>query len=144
MASIMPGQDKNSTRTAPPAEPAEVIASSFAAGPGEISKRLAGVFKLLADETRLRILLLLFERDELNVRALCDLLEQSQPAVSHHLALLRSDGLIECRRQGKHNFYHILPERFEQLVDLVFHVFPGGEAVGRSPSAGKSTDRADA
>lgn len=144
MASIMPGQDKNSTSTAPPAESAEVIASSFAAGPGEISKRLAGVFKLLADETRLRILLLLFERDELNVRALCDLLEQSQPAVSHHLALLRSDGLIECRRQGKHNFYHILPERFEQLVDLVFHVFPGGEAVGWSPSAGKSTDRADA
>lgn len=87
-------------------------------------KDLARVFKLLADETRLRILLYLSQRSELHVRALCDRLQQSQPAVSHHLALLRGAGLIESRREGKHNFYHLMPERFETLLDMVFATVP--------------------
>jgi ArsR family transcriptional regulator len=85
---------------------------------------LARVFKLLSDETRLRILLYLSRRKELHVRALCEILGQSQPAVSHHLALLRMAELIEPRRQGKHNYYHIQPRRFEQLLDTVFAAVP--------------------
>ena len=34
-------------------------------------------------------------------------LSQSQPAVSHHLALLRHGGIIAPRRQGKNNFYSL-------------------------------------
>jgi ArsR family transcriptional regulator len=60
------------------------------------------------------------QRDELNVRTLCKLLGQSQPAVSHHLALLRVAGIIACRRDGKHNFYHIVPKRFQAYLDLIF------------------------
>jgi len=90
-------------------------------------KDLVKVFKLLSDETRLRVLLYLTQQHELHVRALCDLLEQSQPAVSHHLALLRVAGLIESRREGKHNFYRILPERFENLLDTVFSAVPKDE-----------------
>jgi ArsR family transcriptional regulator len=55
------------------------------------------------------------------------LLKQSQPAVSHHLALLKMAGLIECRRDGKHNFYHIMPKRFQQYLETVF----GGGEVNR-------------
>ena len=80
-------------------------------------KSLAASFKLLADETRLRVLRLLIESGELNVRALCDRLEQSQPAVSHHLALLRNAGIIRARRDGKHNFYRCIPNRLESLID---------------------------
>ena len=47
---------------------------------------------------------------------------QSQPAVSHHLALLRVAGLIECRRDGKHNFYHLVPKRCQAYLDVVFGV----------------------
>jgi ArsR family transcriptional regulator len=78
----------------------------------------------LSDETRLRILHYLMQTEELHVRALCDLLGQSQPAVSHHLALLRVAGLIESRRDGKHNFYRVLPQRFQQFLDMVFEVTP--------------------
>ena len=85
-----------------------------------ITRELVQLFKLLADETRVRILHYLMQRDELNVRALCKLLGQSQPAVSHHLALLRVAGLIECRRDGKHNFYHLVPKRAQQYLDLLF------------------------
>lgn len=88
-------------------------------------KDLVKVFKLLSDETRLRILLYLTRCPELHVRALCDRLGQSQPAVSHHLALLRVAGLIESRREGKHNFYHLMPQRFEQLLEMVFETVPG-------------------
>ena len=92
-----------------------------------ITKELVRWFKLLADETRLKILIFLLEKGELNVRALCDLLQLSQPAVSHHLALLRVDGLIDCRRDGKHNFYRILPDRFSELMRMVFSAVPGDE-----------------
>jgi ArsR family transcriptional regulator, arsenate/arsenite/antimonite-responsive transcriptional repressor len=93
--------------------------------PTEVTRNLVGMFKLLADETRLQILFLLQQKRELNVRALCHVLKQSQPAVSHHLAMLRLSGLIEMRRDGKHNFYHLVPERFEQVADMVFASTPG-------------------
>src|SRR5205814_6818310 len=54
---------------------------------------LTQVFKLLADESRLRILLTLSREGEMHVSALCQMLGQSQPAVSHHLTLLRMAGL---------------------------------------------------
>jgi len=89
---------------------------------GGTARDLVQLFKLLADETRLRILYYLMQKEELNVRTLCHLLVQSQPAVSHHLALLREAGVIECRRDGKHNFYHLMPKRCQAYLDIVFGV----------------------
>jgi ArsR family transcriptional regulator len=77
---------------------------------------LSQVFKLLSDETRLRILLYLAQSGELHVTDLCNRLGQSQPAVSHHLALLRVSGLIEARREGKHNFYSVRANYFGELL----------------------------
>ena len=93
----------------------------------ETAKDLAELFRLLSDETRLRILLLLHRRHELNVRTLCQVLEQSQPAVSHHLALLRIAGLIDRRRDGKHNYYRLMPSRFAEFIGMMFSVLPGGD-----------------
>src|SRR5919107_5793030 len=81
---------------------------------------LAQVFKLMSDETRLRILLYLAQNSELHVTDLCNRLGQSQPAVSHHLALLRVSGLIESRREGKHNFYSLPAEHFGDLLVNLF------------------------
>lgn len=92
--------------------------------PEEITKDLVKLFKLLADETRLKILHYLLNEQELHVRALCELLGQSQPAVSHHLGLLRTAGLIESRREGKHNYYHLLMQRFHDLLDMIFAAAP--------------------
>jgi len=84
------------------------------------------LFKLLSDETRLRILYYLTQTDELHVRALCERLHESQPAVSHHLALLRKFGLIERRREGKHNFYYLQAQHFSRLLDVLFDTMPEG------------------
>lgn len=86
----------------------------------QLEKDLVQVFKLLSDETRLRILLYLVREGELHVTALCDKLGQSQPAVSHHLALLRVAGLIEARRDGKHNFYSVRKTHFHRIMDELF------------------------
>ncbi len=82
-------------------------------------KDLVEFFKVLSDETRLKILQYLANSTELHVRALCELLKQSQPAVSHHLALLRMVGLIECRRDGKHNYYRLVPSRFREVQETL-------------------------
>ena len=88
--------------------------------------RLTDVFKLLADKSRLKIVLALAQDGELHVSALCDLLGQSQPAVSHHLALLRAAGVIESRRDGKHNFYRLILKRCQAYLDAVFEVDAAG------------------
>ena len=89
----------------------------------QLEKDLVQVFKLLADETRLKILFFLGREKELHVSALCERLGQSQPAVSHHLALLRVAGLIEPRRDGKHNFYSIQQGQFHKIMGELFHSF---------------------
>ena len=82
----------------------------------EMLRELCQIFKLLADETRLRILAYLAHEGELNVTELCERLGQSQPAVSHHLALMRVAGIIEPRRAGKHNYYSVRTEQFQNLI----------------------------
>ena len=82
----------------------------------QMVNELCQVFKLLADETRLRILIYLAQEGELNVTELCERLGQSQPAVSHHLALMRVARIIEPRRDGKHNYYSVREEHFHELM----------------------------
>jgi ArsR family transcriptional regulator len=83
-------------------------------------KHLSMVFKLLADRSRLRILLALARQRELHVTALCDMLKQSQPAVSHHLTLMRTKGLVDYRREGKHNYYRLDSAYLRDLLDQFF------------------------
>ncbi|KAA0263299.1 MAG: As(III)-sensing metalloregulatory transcriptional repressor ArsR [Hafnia sp.] len=67
------------------------------------------LFKNLSDETRLGIVLLLREMGELCVCDLCTALEQSQPKISRHLAMLRESGLLLDRKQGKWVYYRLSP-----------------------------------
>ncbi len=91
--------------------------------PKEAAQRLkraqqaAILLKQVSDATRLQVILMLSE-GERHVGALCEALKQTQPAVSHHLALLRHGGIIAPRRQGKNNFYS-LTATGEQLVSVV-------------------------
>ena len=98
-----------SAKSAPPARPSAEI------------RRVADLLKQVSDPTRLQVLMLLSEKER-NVSELCtDLGTQSQPAVSHHLALLRHGRLIEPRRSGKHNFYG-LTEAGKELADVVLGI----------------------
>lgn len=67
------------------------------------------LFKNLSDETRLGIVLLLREMGELCVCDLCMTLDQSQPKISRHLAMLRESGILLDRKQGKWVHYRLSP-----------------------------------
>jgi DNA-binding transcriptional ArsR family regulator len=80
-------------------------------------QRASMLLKQVSDATRLQVILMLSEGEK-HVGALSEVLSQSQPAVSHHLALLRHGGIISPRRQGKNNFYG-LTETGEELAKIV-------------------------
>jgi len=93
----------------------------------EAVSQLVHTCKLLADETRIRILNELMTGNEVHVRGLCERLGQNQPVVSHHLAILREAGLIALRRDGKHHYYRATSLEFEKLLQLLFAELPNHE-----------------
>jgi ArsR family transcriptional regulator len=74
-------------------------------------------FQALGDTTRLRLLNLMGEQ-EICVCYLVEILGQSQPKISRHLAYLRRAGIVAARREGKWMHYRIVmpPEVGAALV----------------------------
>jgi len=73
--------------------------------------RAASLLKQLSDPTRLQVVTLLTD-GERHVGGLCGQFNMSQPALSHHLALLRVGGIVDRRRQGQNNFYSLTDTGF--------------------------------
>jgi ArsR family transcriptional regulator len=67
---------------------------------------LVALFAALADPTRLRLLNLMDGR-EVCVCYFVEILKQSQPKISRHLAYLRRAGIVSARREGKWMHYRI-------------------------------------
>ena len=65
--------------------------------------------RALADQTRLRMLVLLHQNPELCVCELTHALGTVQPKISRHLAILRKLGILLDRRQGQWIYYRINP-----------------------------------
>ncbi len=77
------------------------------------------VFKALADPTRRALLERLLREGELNVRALTDQSGVSQPAVSKHLGVLKSAGLVLERPEGRVVHYRAEPKGLAPLMNWV-------------------------
>jgi DNA-binding transcriptional ArsR family regulator len=75
-------------------------------------------FRALGDTTRVRIMELLRDHDELSVGELVERLGQSQPKVSNHLACLRWCGFVHTRRDHPTVYYRVADERVTQLLAL--------------------------
>lgn len=75
------------------------------------------LFRALSDPTRRRLFERLTREGELTVHALTAPSGVSQPAVSKHLALLKSAGLVRDRREGRETHYSAAPEALAPLVD---------------------------
>ena len=121
------------------------ITTVFSLGNLMITLTPLQLFKNLSDETRLNIILLLRESGELCVCELCDTLNESQPKISRHLAMLRESGLLLDRRVGKWIHYRLSPHipawaatvieqaylsQRDKIVLLVStNVAPGGKAI---------------
>lgn len=75
--------------------------------------------KLLADETRLKLLGLLAQRER-SVGELAEILGLREPTISHHLAKLLEGGLVQVRPEGTVRFYHLDGEALQRLSRELF------------------------
>lgn len=76
----------------------------------------ADIFRALADPTRRAVFERLAQR-EMSVSELKAGFEVSQPAISQHLAALRSAGLVAERREGRCAYYRLAPEGLSPLLE---------------------------
>ncbi|TEW53303.1 metalloregulator ArsR/SmtB family transcription factor [Psychromonas sp. RZ22] len=77
-------------------------------------------FKMLSDETRLRCLILVARENSVSVGDLSVALEQSQPKISRHLAILRQSGVLLDKREGQWVYYQVnseLPGWMRKVID---------------------------
>jgi len=77
-------------------------------------KKIAEFYKALGDEIRLKILNMLSEQ-EMCVCEIFDKLDISQPAVSHHLKILRQAGLVKDSKEGKWIYYSLNGSVFQEI-----------------------------
>ncbi len=85
--------------------------------------RINEVFKALADPTRREILRLL-RRGEMTAGDLADKFDMTKPSVSHHFAVLKQADLVVSRREGQQIFYSLNTTVVEDLVGVVWDLFP--------------------
>ena len=76
---------------------------------------LAETFQALGDTSRVQIIWAL-SHGELCVGDVADLLQMSQPCVSHHLRTLRNLRLVRVRRDGRTSFYSLDDEHIDHLL----------------------------
>jgi DNA-binding transcriptional ArsR family regulator len=95
----------------------------------------ARLFKLLGDETRLRVVLALARRGEMNVGELCEAIGIHHPAMSRHLAWLLMARIIACRPRGRYHYYALTGGL---VRDLLRFVWPGAGGVGTAEGDGRT------
>lgn len=86
---------------------------------GAAVARATATLKLLADETRLRIVWNLLHGEH-NVNQLAAHIGMQPAAISHHLAKLRLAGVVRTRRDGNRIFYATRDHNIERLVAAAF------------------------
>jgi ArsR family transcriptional regulator, lead/cadmium/zinc/bismuth-responsive transcriptional repressor len=98
--------------------------------------RAAGMLRAAGDAERLRVLELL-TGGELCVSEIAQATDDLLPTVSQRLKVLRQEGLVTSRRDGKHVLYALADEH---VIDLIFAVLahaqePDGHAAGHRTSS---------
>ncbi len=83
----------------------------------EMNRSLAEMFKVFADETRLRIICSLLN-EELCVCDLCELLGLNQSTVSHQLQTLRTSKLVRYRKEVKQIYYTLEDEHVDAILRM--------------------------
>lgn len=78
--------------------------------------KLAELFKIFGDSTRIRILDVLIKQ-ELCVQDIADELSMNQSAISHQLRILKQADLVRSRREGKAIFYSLADDHVTTIMN---------------------------
>ena len=78
---------------------------------------LAELFKVFGDSTRVKILYVLLEK-EMSVTEIAESLKMTQPAISQQLRVLKTNGLVSYRREGKSLIYSLADEHVSIILNI--------------------------
>jgi len=85
----------------------------------EVMEQAAYVLKAISNSTRLCVISLLSEQEEMNVTQLGEQLPCEQSLLSHHLTDMRAKGILNCRRDGKKCYYSLKNKQIVQIIDCI-------------------------
>jgi DNA-binding transcriptional ArsR family regulator len=109
-------EPSESSQPSEPSEPNKFV-EIFEMPDDTLIYKTTEIHSALADSTRFKILCSLAQSDK-HVGALVDLMGMSQPAVSHHLRLLRDRGLVTAHRDGQYVIYRFADDHVRSLIML--------------------------
>lgn len=78
---------------------------------------LAELFKIFGDSTRVKILYALVDT-EMNVTEISSFLKMTQPAISQQLRVLKTNGLVKFRREGKSLIYSLADDHVKTILNI--------------------------
>jgi len=85
------------------------------------ASRLAEMFRLLGDPTRVRILYALLEAGELCVCDIASVVDTNETKVSQAMRLMRAAGVVRNRRDGRNIYYRLDDDHVRLLLDVSRH-----------------------
>ena len=106
-----------------------------------LASSIASTFEAFADPTRREILALLAER-EYSATELADAVGRvGRTAVSSHLRILRSAGLVNERREGRYRFYSINPAPADEAVEFLRSLYRSSLSMLKAAAGAKQADK---
>ncbi len=84
---------------------------------------MAEVYKALGDPTRLEIISLLTESENLCVNVIAEKTGMSQPAISQHLKILKNAGFLNSKKMGMHVHYSLNRDKVKEFTDSMTSLF---------------------
>jgi DNA-binding transcriptional ArsR family regulator len=87
----------------------------------ELYRIKAGFCKTLADPTR-QMMIAELRSGEKTVGQIAEIIEISQPAASHHLAILREGGVVKARREGANIYYDLVTPKIIEACDILHEI----------------------
>ncbi|MDX9748938.1 MAG: metalloregulator ArsR/SmtB family transcription factor [Paludibacter sp.] len=79
----------------------------------------AYTLKAISHGTRLCVISLLADNEEMNVSEIGEKLKCEQSLLSHHLTDMRAKGILNCRRDGKNCFYSLKNKQITRILDCI-------------------------
>lgn len=88
----------------------------------QVAERAAGLLGCMANPDRLMLLCMLVEAEK-NVSQLRDLTGIEQPTLSQQLTVLRTEGLVQTRKQGKYVYYRLANQDVLRIMSLLYDIY---------------------
>ena len=79
----------------------------------------AYMLRAISNETRLKVIDILRNKEELTVSELVEGIGCEQSLLSHHLTDMRAKGILNCRKEGKNCFYSLKNKQITQILDCL-------------------------